>query len=258
MTFDARQALGHLPQGLRAELMDAYDEIVRNYREGRWKASELDAGWFCEIAFTILEGHLDGDNYADKARKPSRFNDACKKLENAPSSYPDSARLTIPRVLVGLYDVRNRRGVGHVGGEVNANHMDATFLLHSCQWVMAELVRMFHDTDVASATATVDALVDRTVPTIWDVGDARRLLDTSLSNKDSVLLLLYSVADGATDHQLARDLEKRPENLRKVLNKMHTERLIEFKKAGDTARISPTGTKYVEDVLLPGLPTSGR
>lgn len=194
MRLDAKQALGHLPQGLRDELMQAYEEIVRNYREGRWKASELDAGWFCEIVFTILEGHLGGESYRSKAHKPSRFNDACKKLENAPATYSDSARITIPRVLVGLYDVRNRRGVGHVGGEVDANHMDATFLLHSCQWVMAELVRMFHDTDVDSAAGTVDALVDRTLPVVWQVGQVRRLLDTSLSIKDSVLLLLYGEA----------------------------------------------------------------
>ncbi|UUW92510.1 hypothetical protein [Pimelobacter simplex] len=251
MTLDAKQALGHLPQGLRYELMQAYDEIVRNYREGRWKASELDAGWFCEIVFTILEGHLDGDNYRGRAYKPSRFNDACKKLESAATSYSDSARMTIPRVLVGLYDVRNRRGVGHVGGEISANHMDATFLLSSCQWVMAELVRMFHNTNVASATAIVDALVDRTLPVVWEVGEVRRLLDTSLSIRDSVLLLLYADADGATDYRLADDLEKRPDNLRTVLRKMHTERLIEFTTAGGTARISPNGIKHVEGALLP-------
>ena len=104
--------------------------------------------------------------------------------------------MTIPRVLVGLYDVRNRRGVGHVGGDVNANHMDATFLLHSCQWVMAELVRMFHDTDVGTATAIADALVDRTLPIIWQVGEVRRLLDTALSDRDSVLMLLYNEPKG--------------------------------------------------------------
>lgn len=251
MTLTAKQALGHLPQGLRHELMQAYDEIVRNYRERRWKASELDAGWFCEIVFTILEGHLDGDNYRDKAHKPPRFNDACKKLENAPSTQSDSARLTIPRILVGLYDVRNRRGVGHVGGEVNANHMDATFLLHSCQWIMAELVRMFHDTDVKAATAIVDAMVDRTLPMIWQVGDVRRLLEKGLSDRDSVLLLLYSEAHGATDGRLANDLEKRPENLRRVLRKLHDERFIEFKNAGDTAQLSPRGEIYVEQTLLP-------
>lgn len=250
MPLDPVLALGLLPAGLRAELMQAYEEVVRNFRERRWKASELDAGWFCEIVYTILAGHLDGDNFASQASKPTNFGAACKQLENRPATYSDSARLTIPRVLVGLYDVRNRRGVGHVGGEVNANHMDATFLLHSCQWVMAELVRLFHNTTLDEATATVDALVDRTLPLIWQVGDSRRLLDTSLSIRDSVLLLLYSDSGGATDYRLASDLEKRPDNLRAVLKKMHAERLIEFKNAGDTARISPKGISLVEDSLL--------
>jgi hypothetical protein len=251
VTLDAQQALGHLPQGLRHELVHEYAEIVRNYREGRWKASELDAGWFCEIVYTILEGHLRGDNYPDKAHKPQRFDQACKALENSPPTYSDSARMTIPRVLLGLYDVRNRRGVGHVGGVVDANHMDATFLLHACQWIMAELVRMFHDTDVDTATAIANTLVDRTLPMVWEVGDVRRLLDTRLSNKDAVLLLLYGEVQGTTDYRLAADLEKRPDNVRAVLRKLHDERLIEFKKAGDTARISPKGEKYVEESLLP-------
>lgn len=257
MAFDPAEALGHLPQGLRTELVDAYDEIVRNFREHRWKASELDAGWFCEIVFTILEGHLAGDRYPDRAKKPSRFNEACRRLENTPSTFSDSARITIPRVLIGLYDVRNRRGVGHVGGDVNANHMDATFLLHSCKWVMAELVRLFHDTDVSTATLIVDALVDRTVPVIWEVGEFRRLLKTGLSDRDAVLLLLYGESAGVTDKQLARDLEKRVDNLRRVLRKLHEERFIEFKAAGDTALISPTGVRCVEEAVLPIL-ESGR
>lgn len=252
MTLDAKQALGHLPQGLRDELLGAYGEIVRNYRESRWKASELDAGWFCEIVYTILEGHLDGNNFRPKAYKPSRFNDACRKLENAAATYSDSARLTIPRVLVGLYDVRNRRGVGHVGGEVDANHMDATFLLHSCQWVMAELVRMFHQADVEAAASIVDALVDRTLPIIWQVGGVRRILETGFSDRDSVLLLLYSEPAGATDRQLAEYLERRVDNLRaRVLRPLHSDRFIEFKNTGDTAVISPKGGAYVETRLLP-------
>lgn len=253
MPLEPSISLGHLPEGLRKQLMEAYDQIVRNYRERRWKASELDSGWFCEIVYTILEGHLNGDTYPDRASKPSRFSDACKRLENAPGTYSDSARLTIPRVLVGLYDVRNRRGVGHVGGEVDANHMDATFLLHSCQWIMAEMVRIFHDTDVASATAVVDALVDRTLPIVWQVGEVRRLLTPGLADRDAVLLLLYSEPEGATDGRLANDLEKRVDNLRRVLRKLHAERFIEFRAAGDSAVISPKGAKYVEERLLPTL-----
>lgn len=51
----------------------------------------------------------------------------CEALESRTGS--ESARLTIPRLLVALYDVRNRRGVGHVSGDVSANHMDAELVL---------------------------------------------------------------------------------------------------------------------------------
>lgn len=251
MTLNAQQALGNLPQGLRDELLDAYGEIVRNYREGRWKASELDAGWFCEIVYSILVGHLDGDKFPSRASKPRSFEKSCKALESSPTTYSDSARLTIPRVLVGLYDVRNRRGVGHVGGDVDANHMDATFLLHSCQWVMAELVRIFHTTDVGTATAVVEALVERTIPIIWRVGGVQRLLAAPPTDRDSVLLLLYGTAIGLTDHALAESLEKRVDNLRtRVLAPLHKERSIEFKNYGDVAVISPKGIKHVEENLL--------
>src|SRR5581483_6944196 len=131
--LDPKTALGHLPQGLRDELVEEFSKITRNYRENRWEAAELDGGRFCEIVYCILAGYLQGGNYPLKASKPANFEGACQNLRNAPATYPTSVRLTIPRVLIGLYDIRNRRGVGHVGGDVNANHMDATFVLHAAQ-----------------------------------------------------------------------------------------------------------------------------
>jgi len=253
VTLDAQQALGHLPQGLRDELISEYGEIVRNYRESRWKATELDAGWFCEIVYNILAAFLDGGSYPARASKPGDLISACDKLKTTPKAAgPDSARVTIPRILIGLYQVRNQRGVAHVGGVVDANHMDATYVLHACQWVMAELVRMFHDTDVGTATAIVDSLVDRTLPVVWHVGEVRRLLSDGLSDRESVLLLLYSEAKGLTDRQLAEFIEKRVDNLRtRVLRPLHSERLIEFRNPGDTAVISPKGERYVDERLLP-------
>lgn len=255
MTLGAQQALGHLPQGLRDEVISEYGEIVANYRERRWKTTELDAGRFCEIVYTILAAYLDGGSYPNRASKPGDLISACDKLKMTPKEAgPDSARVTIPRILIGLYQVRNQRGVAHVGGVVDANHMDATYVLHACQWVMAEMVRMFHDTDVDTATAIVDSLVDRTLPIVWQVGNVRRLLDDGLSDRDSVLLLLYSEPKGLTDRQLADSIEKRVDNLRtRVLRRLHAERLIEFLNSGDTALISPKGERYVEETLLPNV-----
>lgn len=252
MTASPAVALGGLPGGLRNELITEFEKITRNFREGRWEAAELDGGRLCEVVYTILEGHLNGNQFPAQASKPSRFEDACRDLGKTPKTAgSDSARLTIPRVLVGLYDLRNRRGVGHVGGDVSANHMDATYVLHTAQWVMAELVRLFHNVTVAEATTVVDALVDRTVPILWTVGDLTRVLDPEVNLTDGTLLLLYSRAEGMHEKELATNLDQdRLPNYRRVLDKLHKGRLIEYNTATRHAVLSPTGIADVETRLL--------
>lgn len=250
MTINAAQALGLLPQGLRAELLAEFGKITRNYREYRWEAAELDGGRLCEVAYTILDGYTSGGAYAGTAFKPSNFPVSCRALE-ARSGYPDSARLTIPRVLIALYDVRNRRGVGHVGGDVDANHMDAELVLAMAKWIVAELVRLFHDTDVKTATDVVDALVDRTLPIIWEVDGIKRVLDTALSLTDQTLLLLYSETGGVSDRHLAKYLEQdRLPNYRRVLDRLHKARAIEWNKKTGMVTLGPLGRADVEDRLL--------
>ena len=256
MSLNASQALGNLPQGLRAELLQEFSQLTRDFREGRWRAQELDAGHFCEIVYWILKGYLDGGEYVEKSTKPSGFDlkTACENLAKTPKTAgPDSVRVTVPRVLVALYQIRNNRGVSHTGSEVNPNHMDATFVLHSAQWVMAELVRIYNDTDVDSATKIVDALVDRTLPVVWAVGDVKRVLDLSLSLADATLVLLYSEAGGESDTDLARHLEQTriSDYRRRVLTPLHMKRLIEWTQATGLVVISPRGTTRVETELLP-------
>ena len=177
--IDRSKALASLPQGLRDELFDEFDGIVKNYREGNWKASGLDAG-AAEVAYSVLLGITTGI-FPSQANKPSNFKAKCDEFATdnrkyPPANSPHSARVLIPRVLAVLYDIRNNRNVGHIGGDVDSNHMDAELVLHSAQWVMAEFVRIFHGLSIDEATATVDALVERTTPTIWNVGDKKRIL----------------------------------------------------------------------------------
>jgi hypothetical protein len=88
-----------------------------------------------------------------------------KALENR-TGYPDSAGLTIPRVFVAPYEVRNRRAIGHVGGYVDANHMGADLVPAMSKWIVAEMVRLVYNTDVKTATDVVDPLIDRTLPAL--------------------------------------------------------------------------------------------
>ncbi len=125
-------------------------------------------------------------------------------------------------------------------------------VLHAAQWVMAELVRLFHDLDVAEAQTAVDALIDRTLPTLWRVGDVTRVLTTGLSLDDQTLLLLYAEPHGVHEKELARNLERdRLDNYRKVLRRLHGRRQIEYNAETREAIISPLGINDVEIRLLP-------
>src|SRR5206468_654238 len=99
-------------------------EIERNFRERRWEPAELNGGKLCEAAYSILKGHVDG-HFPAKPSKPSNFPQACLDLEKADPKFGRSVRLLIPRMLIPLYDIRNSRSVGHIGGDVDPNHMDS-------------------------------------------------------------------------------------------------------------------------------------
>ena len=248
--IDPPQALAGLPAGLRQELLDALNEIVRNYREGRWEPAELNGGKLCEVTYSILAGHV-APPFPDRAEKPDNMVDACRGLEAA-AGFPRSVRIQIPRILVALYEIRNNRSVGHVGGDVSPNRMDATAVLAMSKWVVAELIRVFHGTDTATATAIVDALVEREVAVVWHVAGRRRLLDTKLPKRDQALLLLYSSAQPVDANTLAEWMEQERVRYlaRDVLRPLHAARMVEYDEASGLLHLSPLGTERVETVLL--------
>src|SRR5262249_11793590 len=106
-----------------------FREIAKNYAEHRWGPSELDGGKFCEIVYWVIAGAISG-SFASSPSKPSNMVQACRDLEGLPASSTRvgdrSLRILIPRFLPAIYDIRNNRGVGHVGGDVNPNFLDAT------------------------------------------------------------------------------------------------------------------------------------
>jgi len=151
-----------------------------------------------------------------------------------------------------LYEIRNNRGVGHVGGDVDPNHMDAEAIQGMASWLMAELVRIFHGATIKEAQETVDALVERKSPLIWEVGGGKRVLDPKMTAKNQVLMLLHHSADWVSGSDLLKWVEySSPSMFRSsVLQALHKARLIEFDADKALARISPLGAKTVEDDLL--------
>jgi hypothetical protein len=58
--LDRSRVFQSLPSGLRTPLAEEYNSIVQNFSEQRWTPAELSGGKFCEIVYTILDGHAKG------------------------------------------------------------------------------------------------------------------------------------------------------------------------------------------------------
>lgn len=254
MSIDPTKVLAGIPAGLRDPLVQCYREIASNFAEHRWGPSELDGGKLCECVYWILEGTLKGA-YVATPSKPANMRGACYAIESGPkSAHPadESLRKLLPRMLPPLYDIRNNRGVGHVGGDVNPNQMDATTVYSMASWIMAELVRIFHNVTTQEAQETVDALVERKLPLIWDTGRIKRVLNTDLTAGQQTLALLYQNVGWMTDIELSTSVEYSSTSMfrKNVLEKLHRERLIEFDKKAGQAKISPKGSLHVESEIL--------
>lgn len=249
-------AFSVLPATLRDDLLSAFTEIVKNYRERRWEPSELNGGKLCEAVYAVCKGWLEGGNYPARAEKPNRFPMRCWEMESVYQQVPNSrsARILIPRMMIGLYDIRNNRGVGHAGAEVDPNQMDATSVLYTSKWLMAELVRLLHALSTEEATEIVDALMEREVAWVWTHGDKKRLLRTGLTWKQQTLVLLLTEAGSVTEADLFRWLEHPgiPALRRDVLKPLHKERLIEYDTDQRTVRLLPPGVQAGEALVARG------
>ena len=246
-SLNPAEALAGIPTSLRTPLLKEFNKLTRNFREGRWEPAELNGGKLCEIVYTIIRGHVDGI-FAKKPSKPSNMVHSCRELEKA-TGFPRSIRIQIPRMLIALYEIRNNRNVGHVGSDVDPNRMDASVVLAISQWIMAELVRIFHGVSTDEAARVVESLVERTLPLLWNVGDFTRILAPDMSAKDKTLTLLYGSVEPQPVRWVIDSIEysNASQFRNTVLKSAHRAKLIEFDLKADTVELSPLGIKYVED-----------
>ena len=246
-------ALASVPSSFRSKVIKTYLDLKRNCAESRYEAAGLAAGKFCEVVIRLLQNTVHG-SYLPFGTKIGNFGEACRKLIMAPStSGSESERLVVPRALVYLYTMRNKRGIGHVGGDVDANAIDIATMARTADWIVCELIRIHHGLSLEEAQDIVDGLSVRQLPTIWEVGGKKRILKDGLKTRDQVLLLLYSSPDSAV---LVEDLcdwveYSNPALFKsKLILSLHKERLVEHDKDTDSVVLSPKGADHVEKNLL--------
>lgn len=244
-------ALSAIPEPLRPRLIQHYLGVHQAYAEGKYDHCGQHVGKFCEVMLRCLQERLTGA-YHPMGQKIVNFKTDCERLENI-TGFPESLRIVIPRCLVFLYTMRNKRDIGHVGGDVDANPIDAATYTRLSDWCVSELLRVVHTLSLEDAQALLDAMAVRHVPQVWSVAGKHRVLVKDMSIKDKALLLLYSKADTGVLAEDLWDWTKHPKfsNFKRdVLRPLDVESLIEYDRDTEAVILSPTGARYVEENLL--------
>jgi hypothetical protein len=236
----------HLPGKLVDELLSAYQEAKHNFFLGGLRLSEVEGGRFCEAAFRLLEHVIKGSS-----TDLNRSLDTEKliiALSNSPKTFPDSVRLHMPRALRVVYDIRNNRDAAHLADGIDPNLQDASLVVSTLDWILAELVRIYHNVSADEAQRIIERLVVRRVPVIENFDGFLKVLNPSLPVSGYVLVLLYERGSaGATFAELESWV--RPSmraNLRRTLNGMVDDK-AQLHESGGVLKLTKLGRQEVED-----------
>ncbi len=248
-------SLANVPKVFRDRIIKQFEDVRRRRVAEDYQPLGMAAGHLAETVLRLLQHEVLG-TYTAFGTKIANFGDECRKIiVSGNATVAESLRVVLPRALVFVYTVRNKRGVGHVGGDVDANKIDSETIARTCDWIVCELVRVYHGLSLEEAQDVVDGLAQRQLSDVWHVAGngKKRVLRVGLTTKQQVLLLCYQDSTAAVPVEDLCDWVEYS-NLSvfkaKVIKALHVERLVEYDKGSKTVILSPKGSAFVEATIL--------
>lgn len=244
-----------LPAAVTQRLLNEYTETKRRYHLADHQPTAVDAGRFAEAALRVIEHVLFGAHTPLNKSLASFNAHRLAQFESATSTH-ESLRIHVPRALFSVYAVRNKRDAAHLNDGIDANLQDATYVVGVLDWVLAELVRIYHNVSPSEAQAIINDLIVREVPVIEEIA-GQPVLSKPLGVSDRILVFLYR---GGRDAGLAiAELQRQmrhPDrsNLSKSVKTLDAKGLVLLHPDSGRAHITSKGMADVEHrhLLKPG------
>jgi len=233
-----------LPTEILAHLLDEYQGIKQQLALRKFRPSELNGGRFAECVLRLVQ-HLDNPPYTPfgtSLNSGSIINSVEKN-----TSLHESLRFFIPRIARILLDVRNRRDVGHVGGDVNPNFPDSLLIAHNADWILTEIIRLYYNCSIDNAQKITDSINEVNLPIVADIDGFVRVQNTNLDFRSKTLVILYyknptKVRDSAL---IKWTKYSNPSTFkREILSKLDADALIHYEN--ELCTLLPKGIIYVE------------
>lgn len=240
-----------LPKDILTALLDEYQYIKQQFFLGKFQPAELNAARFSECILRLIE-FLDTGSYTAFGKQLDTQKIINRVTNN--TRLPEGIRFFIPQLTRVLLDIRNKRNVAHVGGEVNPNYSDSLLVSHSADWILIELIRNYHTNSIDEARKIVESINETKMPVIVEVDGFIRVQNTKLTAEQKTLLVLYyKQPDKVSDSDLTNWLRytNTSRYRTQILKVLDNEALIHYENG--FCVLLPKGIAYIEKNISPEL-----
>jgi hypothetical protein len=247
------QSLSRLQRALAAkfppnkvdELLYHFNMLMREARLDDWESCFINGGKFVEAVLKCFH-FLRTSNEVDSVK----VDEEVRQLEQT-TSLSVFERMTIPRALRLIYEIRNRRGGAH-NSSFDPIKTDCVLVVAVSKWVVEELARLYLTNDAMAAKTLVESLLVKDIPFIEDIDGDRLVLRPGLSARVQLEILLwkeYSTNKRCSFKDLTRWVHNHStENIRVTLRTMRQKNLAHETEEG--WKLTDAGVREAEAEIM--------
>jgi hypothetical protein len=232
---------------LIAELMKEYSMTKRFHYLEDWEKSILHAGKFSEITLAIIKNIVDKQVIAiNNIRFNSLYNNLLQRTKN--SAEDEILKLTIPTTARSVYNIRNKKRVAHVKA-IDPDLLDSQYCVSACDWILAELVMLYFNSNPTEVNAIIHSLIEKKVPFVEQFEDGTLfILKEGLTFKEEFMVALYQIGRRMPEKELTHTLKKYSQLIYRTARNLEKDKLVHINENG--VKLTKKGIQFVEDKLL--------
>ncbi|MER3422903.1 MAG: hypothetical protein C4293_06395 [Nitrospiraceae bacterium] len=233
-----------------ASMLRHFEAMTKHFQREEWEDSIAKGSKFIESALKALCVRAGQTPATGKAFKVDSIINRLTGLQAG--SVDDTVRLTIPRACRFLYEICSNRGGRHDPDEIDPNAMDATVVITTCSWILAEMLRHAQHgaVDSNAEKSIVDSLVKRKYPLIEEVEGRTYFHFNDASAVDVALVALAHCYPRRLTREALLDILRRhrfsANNSRQALQGIN--RIVDENASGELLLSAP-GLRKAEEIM---------
>src|SRR3972149_8533008 len=232
-----------IDKDLVKDLVNSYVSVKDSYIKGDVEGSLSKSGKFVENIFRVLK--FIKSKKILKEIKQHDFIDISDELLKADGSkFPESVRILIPKIALSLiYEPRSKLGAVHVK-EINPDIIDGKLTIGACDWILAELLRLYHTRDSKIVSELIQKIVKEYFPIIQTIGE-EKFVTAKLDCTTEILVRLSDSENGIKRKELGKAMKRHfsPQNITMTLTKLSNDREIFLTETGKYVISDPARVK---------------